>query len=795
MKAHVSPIEGSKEKFSRGNISDREHCCRVKAADCPQPDTTDSQKGKRLFSIPPCAWSRYLGDVPSGCCSSSPDRGVALGGFGAGSFMYSISGSFGPWALKIAGYDEKWLPEGAFHLYEKIDGEEAKVRCLSTNKDLKEGWDKLKQGEGRYFALQPKGWTTYDCFVSDVASEFYSPIIAHNYKETSYPVAVWKWKFANPTNKRISLSLMFTWSQPPFEDQMRAGYKNSFLKANGVKAVVLNASSPRNSPETQNTEWCLAVKEADGVDISYVTSWNKEKDGRDVWDDFKENGALSDKALDGSNSAAAICFKIELKPNEEKTVPFALAWDYPVCEFSARPGKSTQWWKKYTQHFGREGNKSFEIASEALSNYVSWEKEMDAWMEPVIENENYPEWLKCAAFNELYYSQFGGCFYEAGLKSGHNGKYPGKRRDDNKYFIMECMMYPFCNTFDVRHYSSIIYAKFWPRIEKEILLSWADAILNEPENQTPHDCGGPRTDPYFTWDNYGTNKLHWKDLHSKFIQQIWRYYYLYKDGDFLNYVWPACKATYEYMKKTDTDGDCLPNNKGSDNTYDAWGLWGTSLLCGGLWVGALQTMERIAEIKKDGILKEVREWLKKAGKNLDEKLWYEKRGYYKIDTESKYPTAIMADGLNGQRYCEAYGLEDILPGERLKLHLRQVFERNVVPLKDYNGDGIGDCGAINGIREDGGCIGSKEQAEEIWTGASYFLAASMYHAGLKEEALKTAFGIYYITYEEESTAYWFNTPEAWRNGGTQPRPTHPEQYQRPRAVWELIFEINDPYIK
>ena len=67
----------------------------------------------------------------------------------------------------------------------------------------------------------------------------------------------------------------------------------------------------------------------------------------------------------------------------------------------------------------------------------------------------------------------------------------------------------------------------------------------------------------------------------------------------------------------------------------------------------------------------------------------------------------------------------------------------------------------------------------------------MYHAGLKEEALKTAFGVYYLTYEEESTAYWFNTPEAWHNKGLTPRPTNPEQYQRPRAVWELIFEIDE----
>jgi non-lysosomal glucosylceramidase len=357
-------------------------------------------------------------------------------------------------------------------------------------------------------------------------------------------------------------------------------------------------------------------------------------------------------------------------------------------------------------------------------------------------------------------------------------------------------MYRYCNTFDVRHYSSIIYAKLWPEIEKEILLSWSDAVLNDDaEHQVPHDCGGPWGDPYFVWDDYGTNQKHWKDLHSKFIQQIWRYYYLYKDKEFLQYAWDACKATYGYMKKTDTDGDGLPNNSGSDNTYDAWGLWGTSLLCGGLWVGALEAMEQIATILNDPILDEVKELLVKARKNLDEKLWHAKGGYYKIDTESKFPTAIMADGLNGQRYCECYGLEDILPKEKLVSHLKQVFARNVVPLKDFNGDGVGDCGAINGIREDGGYIGSQEQAEEIWTGSSYYLSASMYHAGLKEEALKTAFGVYYITYEEETTAYWFNTPEAWRDGGIHPRPTHPEQYQRPRAVWELVFEINDPYKK
>lgn len=263
---------------------------------------------------------------------------------------------------------------------------------------------------------------------------------------------------------------------------------------------------------------------------------------------------------------------------------------------------------------------------------------------------------------------------------------------------------------------------------------------------------------------------------------------MYKDKDFLDYCWPAVKLTYEFMKSQDSDGDYLPNNNGSDNTYDRWGLYGTSLLCGGLWAGALEATEKMAEIKKDPMLDEVRNWLKNAKANLDKQLWYDKKGYYKIDSDGKTSTAIMADGLNGQRYCEYLGLDDILPREKMISHLRKVYEMCVVPLADFNGDGIGDCGAINGRKEDGTDIGLG-QSEEVWTGVSYFLAATMYNLGLKEEALKTAYGVYHITYENEATAYWFNTPEAWRNKGLSPRPTKPEQYQRPRAVWELVFEI------
>ncbi len=751
--------------------------------------------GKRdFFEIPDCAWKRGLGDVPLNTASSCPDRGVALGGFGAGAFMYSISGAFGPWALKCGAYDQTWLYEGAFHVYEKVGNRPAKVKTLGTNPSLKPAWDKLQEGEAVYYALQPKGWVAYDCFTLDISQKFFSPIITNNYKETSYPVAVWQFKFSNPTKEKAEASVMFTWPQPPFSGSLpRKGYKNNLKEDGGITGIVLKAAGPDNTPETQGSEWCIASKAGKSETLSYALSWNKDGDGSEVWRDFKCDGLLDNKRLDDSDSAGAIAVKVALNPGESKTVPLVLSWDFPVVKFGDPRVTGTEWWRKYTEYFGRDSAQSFNIAKEALANYPEWERKVDAWMNPVIKNKKYPAWLKTAAFNELYYTQFGGTFYESGLKSGHEREYMGLHEEDHKFFVMESIGYPFCETFDVRHYCSILTLKFWPEIERDILRCFADGIMYyDGLHQTPHDFGAPAGDPFFKFDAYGTNKLHWKDLHAKFIQQVARYYYVREDREFLDYCWTAVKMTYDYMKSQDTDGDGLPNNNGSDNTYDAWGLYGTSLLCGGLWIGALEAMVKLAHVQRDPMLKEALGLLDKARTNLDKQLWDEAGQYYRMDTAGKNSGAIMADGLNGQRFCETSELPDILPREKMVKYLKKVYEMCVVPLGDFNGDGVGDCGAMNSKNADGSDI-NINMAREIWPGSTYFMAATMYHLGLKEEALKAAYGCYYIVYEHGPSSYWFNTPEGWHDGGGAPRPTKPEQYQRARAVWELLLEIDDPY--
>jgi non-lysosomal glucosylceramidase len=791
------------------------------------------------FDIPRGAWQRSIGDVPSRCQSNCPNRGIALGGFGAGSFMYNISGSFGPWADEVGEYRRTWLVGAAFHVYEK-KGDEVIVRCLSTEQFLMpESWSLMQPGEGTYYALQPKGWWVYHCFRSQISSEFFSPIIPHNYRETSYPVAIWQFELSNPSADSVQIAVMLTWPDPPFNggSQIRTGFTTGPVQDSEVTGMVLKASHPSNTPETQNSEWCIAALNGQDRTVSYCT-WDRSGNGNDVWSQFADDGVLSD-AVNPLDSAAAIAVKVSLAPGQTVVLPLAVSWDFPVVEFKSEygSGQSTQWFKRYCEYFDTSSDNSFQIAEEALQNYQSWEAQIDSWMSVFVDDPRYPDWLICAGFNELYYNQFGGSFWESGLRSGHSEEFMGLHPEDHKNFIMESQAYSLSGNINVGHYSSIVYAKFWPEMERDLLRCHADVVTHYPlcapslPNQTSPEIGAPRDcsqgycrigDPFFVPDPHAYRSrpapcadgyVHaLTDNSSKFIQRCWRYYALYGDMEFLNYVWPAVESTYHFMQAYDCEmepKDSLPHAQGYDNTYDGWGMYGTDMYSGGFWVGALEAMDTMAALLNKPVRAQVQAWLEAARRNLDAQLWDSAGLYYRIDTQSSYPQAVFADALCGQRYCESFGLPDILPRWRMSLHLSKVYDVCVDPNPDF--------GARLGRLPNGSTVPTGDRdTYEYWVGTTYYLAAMMYHAGLKDKALTTAYGAYHPVYEVDSLAYWFNTPEAWWDGGIHPRPKDssswqedhtlaptqlvsepreeeklgfPNQYQRPRAVWELIFEM------
>jgi uncharacterized protein (DUF608 family) len=177
-------------------------------------------------------------------------------------------------------------------------------------------------------------------------------------------------------------------------------------------------------------------------------------------------------------------------------------------------------------------------------------------------------------------------------------------------------------------------------------------------------------------------------------------------------------------------------------------------------------------------------------------LWDPVHQYYRISTKDpEYGDGVMADALFAQHVAEELGLPDIVStADHLRTHLRTSYDYLVAPWHDAQGRGIG---AANGVDPDKSIIRAQGSEQEIWTGVTYFYAATQYADGqrfhdatLRSNGLATAYDVFVQVYQVAQNGYAFDTPEAWEIANV----THYRalQYMRPRSVWELVLAIKQP---
>nr|7W2V_A Chain A, Glucosylceramidase [Thermoanaerobacterium xylanolyticum LX-11] len=784
---------------------------------CSEKININEDKISHKIDIPDSAWTIGIGEkfknaghpnVKYPMIDDSYVQGAPLGGFGAGTIGRTYNGGFSRWHLEIGKNKYTTVYANQFSVFQKVEGNKDGVAQVLYAGEPENGylsswkWDYPKES-GMYYALYPNSWYTYtnkDLPVQLAVKQF-SPIIPYNYKETSYPVAVFKWTAYNPTNKNVDVSIMFTWQNMIgfFGKQVNvnSGNFNKIIKDKSkdseiVAAVMGNIS---NDNEEWNGEYSIGVKKVPGVDISYKAKFVTTGDGSDLWHEFSKNGILDNKddetptKQDGIGSAIAVNFK--LQPGQTIEVPFALSWDLPIMKF----GGGDKWYKMYTKYFGKNGKNSFAILKEALNNYQKWEKMIDDWQKPILSNKSKPDWYKTALFNELYYLADGGTAWENG-KVGEKDK-----RTNNMFGLLECFDYNYYETLDVRFYGSFPLVMLWPDIEKQVMRQFADTInvqdssefkvgsngamaVKKVQGMIPHDLGSSYALPWIKINAYDwQNPNIWKDLNSKYVLLVYRDYVLTgkTDKEFLKYTWKSVKTALDKLKEMDKDNDGIPDNEGiPDQTYDTWSMKGTSAYCGSLWLAALKAAQEIGKVLKDNeAYIKYNEWYKIAQQNFEKELWNGE--YYNFDTESDHKDSIMADQLAGQWYADILRLGDILPKDHVQKALKKIYEFNVMKFEN------GKMGAVNGMRPDGIVDESDIQAQEVWTGVTYALASFMKYRGMTEEAYNTAYGVYKMTYDKSGKGYWFRTPEAWTKDGNYAA----SMYMRPLSIWSMEVNYNE----
>jgi non-lysosomal glucosylceramidase len=787
--------------------------------------------GTNLWDIPDAAWRRALGSHPPGATGtvspfgttakpvSRTKRGIPVGGIGTGAFMLNLSGSFGPWhfdiggddsagsrwgSLRNSGFEDRYLSQAAFHV-SLTTGAGTATTALATE-DLLPAWPLLETGEGLYAALFPKAWFVYQGLPLPVALKQLTPFVARDYRRSSLPGGLFQLAVSNPTNAPARVSCMLSFPNAPYRmptgqyQYTRQGLRSSLVRGPGTIGVRLQAQDNDNVPETQHTEWVIAARGPSGSVLTATEDWAGDGDGSDLLAAFKA-GQLPDRPLDARRLglAGAVCVSFTLAPGEQRAATFALAWDFPVVQFR-NPVDGTQWRKRYTQWYPGS-YRGWAIASDLLADVSRLERGIDAWWSRVAEDPVYPLWLRGAALNELYYDVFGGVFWENGCIT--KPKRFGARRGQHLYFTLETDVYRDCESMDVRHYEARHLLELFPTIERDVLLGWADMVNADPLGRTPHDAGSPVDDPWFDVSQYSATRpamrplrVDWLDLPAKFVQQAHAYWTYTGDDSFGAEVYPALMRTMTHLSSLDVDGDGIPDARGWCTTYDAIDMAGVAIYVAALFIGACDAMADFASVfDTEAASKTWTAAAATARATAEGALWDEGGGYYHLDTKGPFSSALLADALCGQRYSARDGLPDVLDRHRMASHLTQAYRRNVL------GNADAQMGATNAVDPTGRPIDTA-QGKAVWPGGTYFTAGLMHTVGrstgdkdLVANALTAGYGVYRTTYDDDRTAFWFDTPALWIPGED---PSSPVQYraaayQRGRAAWELLVAIKDPF--
>jgi non-lysosomal glucosylceramidase len=774
----------------------------------------------RSDEIPKIAWRRPLGkpldnpgvrknksDIDDGYWQGSP-----VGGFGAGTFSRTYRGDFARWHIKAGVHKYVSVPGNQFAMFQQVAGESQGIAQVLTNDHPKNGelsswkWD-YPVGAGDYAALFPKSWFDYkyDKFPAHVVLEQFSPVLPNNYKESSYPVAVYRWHAENPTNKAVTVSVLLSWTNMEgwfrahtrdFQSALSQGNVNrprkESLNAGGgtMKGVVFDRDRADNTLNEWDGQFTIAALESPGVEVFYQNEFLADGDGKSVWAPFSKDGSLANSDTSWVSASekigGAIAVRFTLQPGEKKVIPMAIAWDFPVVEF----GLGRKWNRTYTDFYGADGHNSWAIAKDGLLHATEWSDAIDAWQKPYVNDDSKPDWYRAMLFNELYTLTDGGTFW--GRPQGSDKSAPAT------FALLECFDYAYYGTLDVRFYASMPLLKFWPDIDKRVLREFADTVPREyPElglwvaktqetgapvlhkrkkvGAVPHDLGVPEGDPFVLVNEPGWQDTNdWKDLNSKFVLMVYRDYVLTgkTDKQFLREMWPSVQIAMKYLEQFDHGGG-IPENSGyPDQTYDSWIVRGVSAYCGGLWLAALRASEETARtLGETQSADAYHAQFLKAQKTYIDKLWNGE--YFRYDEKSEYRDAIQADQLAGQWYANMTGLGDLYPKNMQVSAAKKIFANNVMKF------GNGEMGAANGMAANGSIIRDNEQAQEVWVGTSFGFAALLLSEGLTKEAYHTAWGIHHVVYETKG--YWFRTPEAWDDAGNFRAP----MYMRPAAVWAM----------
>lgn len=172
----------------------------------------------------------------------------------------------------------------------------------------------------------------------------FNPFIPGNEDKSSLPVAVLYYEVTNTSNQAVSVSVCGNMRNFVGQNGSRNhkdwkgdilfdGAKNNqnvYRENDGIKGIFMYSDSIKKSDEAYGSI-ALATTEKSGVSFrrsSLDNSWSKAT--LDLWDDFSEDGELTDKArLYDNDPLASLAVKKTIAPHSTQVFRFFITWNFP----------------------------------------------------------------------------------------------------------------------------------------------------------------------------------------------------------------------------------------------------------------------------------------------------------------------------------------------------------------------------------------------------------------------------------------------------------------------------------
>uniref|UniRef100_N1QY01 Non-lysosomal glucosylceramidase n=1 Tax=Aegilops tauschii TaxID=37682 RepID=N1QY01_AEGTA len=401
-------------------------------------------------------------------------------------------------------------------------------------------WDwKLKEKNCTYNGLFPRSWTVYDGEPDPeikITCRQISPFIPHNYKESSFPVAVFTFTVQNSGSTPADVTLLFTWANSVGgKSELTGNHTNSRMRArDGVHGVLLHHRTADGHPPFT---------------------------AKDMWEEAKNRGAFggapraSASSRPGSSIGAAVAAATTVPAGGMRAVSFALSWSCPEVKFPA--GRTYH--RRYTKFLGLDRDAAAEqLAHDALLDGLPPKKTSFASskygstaMESFSLDGFHPG--DPAADGILRAMATAEERLEASSAFG-TAPLGDSEESVGRFLYLEGMEYHLWNTYDVHFYASFALLSLFPELELSLQRDFARAVLHHDPRPmrtldgatvprkvlgaVPHDVG--LRDPWFQLNAYMIHDpARWKDLNPKFVLQAYRDVAATGDAAFAAAVWPA----------------------------------------------------------------------------------------------------------------------------------------------------------------------------------------------------------------------------------------------------------------